>query len=644
MSGGRRHAASAPPRRRAATWFLPTALVGAAVVAAAFGLARFRAIPSGSPAPAVAVDTIVLITIDTLRADRVGAYGWPGARTPAMDGLAASGVRFGRAFAPSPITLPSHASLLTGLNPPGHGARHNGVPVRPDVPAVAERLRDAGWATGAFIGAFPLDRRFGLARGFEVYRDRMPRQGDGRTVSERPGREVVDEALGWLGTQPAARIFLWVHLFEPHAPYLADPARGPAGPALPPAVRYDDEVAAADAQVARLLAGLGARRASTAVVVAGDHGEAFGEHGELTHSLFLYDTTLRVPLIIDVPGGGPAVVDLAVSLIDVAPTLLAIAGAQRPPMDGINLVPVLDGAMPVARDLYAETQAPLLDFGWSPLASLRAGSLKYIEAPSPELFDLDADPGENRNRVSDRGAEAAALASRLRALERPAADPGPDADTRRRLAALGYLGGPAGGRGSDAAARPDPKDRRALAARLARVWSGELTGPALRRELETLAAEDPGNAQVRLRLGHAWLEAGDATRAEPQFRKAIAAGLPGADPYLGLALCLRTSGRVPEAVRALEAAARVEPGNPVVEANLGALAIESGRLDAAITWLTSAVTRDEDFHEARFNLARALARAGRVAEARTQAEELLRRLPSDAPQRSEAERLFRALH
>ena len=284
---------------------VPAATVVAAACVAAFvfyATTRRPAIqPEAGPSPPP-IRTVVLITIDTLRADRVGAYGWTAARTPAIDALAARGVRFARAFATAPITLPSHASLLTGLYPPGHGSRHNGMKVSAGSATLAMVLREQGWATGAFVGAFPLDRRFGLDRGFDQYGDRMPRGPDGRLLNERPGSQVVDEALAWIGgigDQPA---LLWVHLFEPHAPYDAEPARGTGGRDLPASIRYDDEVARADVELGRLLAGLGERAASALVIVAGDHGEAFGEHGEIAHSVFLYDTTLRVPLIIAGPG------------------------------------------------------------------------------------------------------------------------------------------------------------------------------------------------------------------------------------------------------------------------------------------------------------------------------------------------------
>ena len=256
------------------------------------------------PAPAAPppVRGVVLITIDTLRADRVGAYGYKRARTPVFDDLARRGARFDRAYAAAPITLPSHASLLTGRYPRGHGARHNGMRIDDSVPLLAEAFARSGFTTGAFVGAFPLDRRFGLARGFQVYGDRMPRTA-GAVANERPGHAVADESISWLRRVGTGRFFLWVHLFEPHAPY------GVADDTRPVEERYDDEIAEADRQAGRVLEALGEGARDSVIVVAADHGEAFGEHGEVAHSIFVYDTTLRVPLIMAGPGIDPRTVD-----------------------------------------------------------------------------------------------------------------------------------------------------------------------------------------------------------------------------------------------------------------------------------------------------------------------------------------------
>jgi arylsulfatase A-like enzyme/Flp pilus assembly protein TadD len=592
---------------------------------------------------------IVLITVDTLRADRVGAYGWRAARTPAIDALAARGVRFDRAYAAAPITLPSHASLLTGLYPPKHGARHNGMHVRGDVPTLAALLQARGFATGAFVAAFPLDRRFGLARGFDVYSDALPRGTDGRPRNERPGSQVVDEALAWLNARPERQpFFLWVHLFEPHAPYEADLG---AGTARSQSDRYDDEIARADRQVARIVAAVEPRLASTLLVVAGDHGEAFGEHGEISHSVFVYDTTLRVPLVVAGAATSPdasarsepLVISVPVSLVDVTPTVLDLAGVPSIASDGVSLRAALEGRPLGARTLYAESFAPLLDFGWSPLRSLRDGNTKYIAAPKPELYDVGKDPDEMHNLVGPRPDVARRLSGqidRITPANLEARRPNVDRETHARLGSLGYVAQPSGSTGD---MRPDPKDRVEMASRIATVMSGELHGAALRTALERLVADDPRNGQMQMRLGFVLLEEGDCRAAEPHFDAAITAAVPSADPYLGLAECLRAAGRRRDARRALVEADRIEPGNPIVGANLGMLALEDGRSEDAIDRLSSALREAPDLHQARFALARAYGRAGRRAEGAREARELLARLPADAPQRAETLRLLAAL-
>lgn len=633
----------------------PGLWAAAALVAIGAAIYFVAVAPRGGDAPTApaataaraAIRTVVLVTIDTLRADRVGAYGWAAARTPAIDAIAARGVRFTRAFATAPITLPSHASLLTGLYPPGHGSRHNGMRMRAEPPTLATMLRDRGWATGAFVAAFPLDRRFGLDRGFDQYGDRMPRGPDGRLMNERSGRHAVDEAIAWMGGVGDRPALLWVHLFEPHAPYDPDPARGAAGRSASAADRYDDEVARADAEVARLLAGLGARAASALVVVAGDHGEAFGEHGEIAHSVFLYDTTLRVPLIIAGPGiGGGIAADADVSLVDVLPTVLDALGMPPSDADGVSLMPLVKGGSIAGRDLYAETFAPLFDFGWSALRSVRSGGWKYVAAPSPELYNVASDAGEERNEAGRDAARERDLAARVAKYSGPEPpDHGSqgealDAESRGRLGALGYV---AAAPSTSAGSRPDPKDRRDLAARMAQVVTGELQGAALRSALESIVAEDPRNGQAQMRLAYAWMEAKDLPRAERHFNAARSASMPTADVHLGLALCFTSTGRPREAARALEEARRIEPGNPVVDANLGALALDAGDAVKAAEYLGAALRIDPDLHQARFNLARALARQGKQAEALAEAQALLQRLPTNAPQRAEVERLVAAL-
>jgi arylsulfatase A-like enzyme len=589
---------------------------------------------SPQPAPPPRARHLVLITIDTLRADRVGAYGYARGRTPRIDALASRGARFEQAYSTAPITLTSHASLMTGRYPPGHGARHNGVSIDSRVPTLATVLTTAGYATGAFVGAFPLDHRFGLNKGFGTYGDHMPRSADGRPANERPGRDVSAEALAWLTAHKDDRRFLWVHFFEPHAPY-GDPRSGRAI-----ADRYDDDVAEADVQVGKIVDALGADAATTLVVVASDHGEAFGEHGEVSHSLFVYDTTLRVPLVISGPSIAPRTVTAPVSLVDVAPTILKLLDIKGLDTDGIDLTPALNGETLPERSLYAESFAPLLDFGWAPLRSIRSQGLKYIDAPTPELYDLARDPGETRDLSGSDAARVATLREQVQRYTPAAANSGTtDPEALARLQALGYVAGGGPGKGE----RPDPKDRRALAADLARVASGEMTGPALEAALRRILKDDPRNPQANLRLGYVLLESDRCPAAMPHFTAAIAAHIPTADAYLGLAQCQAAEQRFKEAQATLLQADSIERSNPTVLANLGLVLSAMGRNAEAIAPLQAAVAIDPDFHEARFNLARVFAREARWEEAAREAKTLLARLPATAPQRPEVERLLKAV-
>jgi choline-sulfatase len=597
----------------------------------------------------------------------VGAYGYARSQASFVDAVARSGVAFEHAYAAAPITLPSHATLMTGRYPPGHGSRDNGMHVSKTVPTMATELKAHGFRTAAFVAAFPLDHQFGLDRGFDVYSDRLPRGPDGKPSNERPASQVVDEAIGWLRTggmgrtggtggnvpappalpaYPAARFFLWVHVFEPHAPY------GDASDRRPVLDRYDQEIGVANRELTRLLGSIDAR--DTLVIVAGDHGEAFGEHGEFSHSIFIYDTTLRVPLAMHGPGinsgertnrerrTANAVVSDPVTLADVAPTAMRLLGFTMPDTDGIDLSPALAGAALPRRELYAESFAPLMEFGWAPLRAIRSGSWKLIAAPKPELFDIDHDAAEQTNVANSRPTVARELDARVNRYSPPRlpATPAIDASGRERLRALGYA---TGSRLENDPGGVDPKDRRDVAARIAQVTSGEVSGPALRTALEEILAFDAANGQAHLRLGYVLLQSGDCSRAEHEFTAAINGGLPTADAHLGLATCLGRRNDLAGAERALNEARKREPDNPVVTANLGILHGARGSLPDAIKTLQAALEADPNLHEARFNLALAYAKAGRRAEAASTARELLARLPQTAPQRAEVERLLKAV-
>jgi len=585
---------------------------------------------------------IVLVTIDTLRADHVGAYGYARARTSSIDAVAKRGIVFDRAYAAAPITLPSHATILSGRYPPGHGARDNGMRMSGSVRTIATELHARGFATGAFVAAFPLDHQFGLDRGFDVYSDRLGRDNDGRPANERPASQVVAEARAWIASNAGRRTFAWVHLFEPHAPYSGDPSRSAIE-------RYDDEIAVADQAIAALAADTSA---DVLTIVTSDHGEAFGEHGEYAHSIFVYDTTLHVPLVI--AGAGLPPPDSAsgrhvsdpVSLADIAPTIMRLAGAELKDVDGIDLTSAMRGGAVPSREIYSESFAPLIEFGWAPLRALRSGSWKLVAAPRPELYDLARDPDEQRDLASTDQGNVARLSARIAHYSDAALPPtislNADAQTADRLRALGYAAGGRGG-GTAGGARPDPKDRRELAARIARVTAGELSGDALIAALEAIVRDDPRNGQAHLRLGYARLQRGDCQRAEPELAAAIATGLPSADAHLGLATCLGRRGDLEAAGRALTEAQRLEPSNPVIVANIGILQAARGNLPKAIESFKAALAADPDLTQARFDLAVAYARSGHRGEAVTEARTLLTRLPPNAPQRQAVEQLLRQL-
>jgi choline-sulfatase len=524
---------------------------------------------------------VLLVTVDTLRADRVGAYGDADARTPAMDALAAGGVLFEHAFTPAPVTLPAHTSIMTGLAPPAHGVRGNGAfALGPGTPTLAEALRSRGLASAAFIGGFPLARRFGLARGFDHYDEAMAKPaGVSYELAERRGDAVVEAARTWLGLHPG-RVFVWVHLFDPHAPY--DPPAAFRGPDA-----YRGEVAAVDAALGALLTAWNARPEASLVVLAADHGEAFGEHGEESHSLFVYETTLRVPLVVRGPGW-PAGrrVATAVGLADIAATVVDAVGPGGANLPGRSLRRFVEGAP--AEPLYAETLAPRLDFGWSDLRSWRDGRYKYIRAPRPELYDLVADPAEARNVAAAHADVVARMSSDLDraigAFGEAESRRAPDAESAERLRALGYVQGPqAAGSGAD------PKDMVDVALMIARAAGPFRDQAAAAAAYRPIAMRDPGNPLVNLRLADALLRAGRAGDAVPYYRKVIAGRPRTADAFVGLASAHASRGRLDEAREVLVEALAVDPENGQVHYNLGEVARVKGDVESARREYTAAL-------------------------------------------------------
>jgi arylsulfatase A-like enzyme/Tfp pilus assembly protein PilF len=575
--------------RQVRRWFgLIAILVGA-----------WLAVPGGAALPL----NVVLITLDTVRADHLGSYGYAIASTPALDRLAREGARFSDATTHAPLTGPAHAGILTGVYPARFGIRDNAsTPLPKDAVTLASVLQASGYRTGAFIGAFILDRAYGFDRGFDTFDSRFDRfQAGDKLQAERPAGDVVQPALAWLSSLPASKpFFAWVHLYDAHAPYAPPEPYRTRFRAHP----YDGEVAYVDSAVGRILAMLQqkGRLDRTLIVAIGDHGESLGEHGEQEHGLFLYDAVLRIPLLMRLPGtirGGMVVRD-QVRAIDVMPTILSLVGVASPPrLDGESLAPLLEGHARATSPLaYAETYYPQLHFGWSPLLSARVPEWKYISAPRAELYDLRHDPREASNALDRQQNVAGRLDADLRqvagsfgvnASSTRAAMP--DAETMARLRSLGYVGftpsAPAG-RGAD------PKDMVPRLEEFRRLLH-EATEELKRRQpaaavekLKQAAALNERAYDVHLQLGDAYAEMKDVERALGEYEAAALLNPASADPLVAAAKVCTASGRLDEAQKKVDQAARLEPRS-------AELAIARGRLDEQQGKLPQAL---EDYREA----------------------------------------------
>jgi choline-sulfatase len=572
--------------------------------------------------PSATAASVLLITLDTLRPD---ALGWVSGRnaTPALDRLAAAGFRFPAAVAPVPLTFPSHAAILTGVLPRRMGLRDNGETLGSSPRTLAETLRESGRATAAFVSGYPLSRAFGLDRGFDAYDDRFS-AGEGEAL-ERRAPETTAAAIAWLATARRPW-FLWVHYYDPHYPY--EPPRNFVQPGTRGS--YDGEVAFADRAIGELLNRAEASAGEALLTVfAGDHGESLGEHGEGTHGFFVYDATVLVPLVFRMRGVAPAESRSAVRLVDVAPTILELAGA--PPfsnVDGVSVAPNLRGGSQPIPPAYAETYQPWLSYGWSPLKSLRRDGWKLIVAPRPELYDLERDPREEHNVFESERDRAREMEIARREVESlPAvgtASATADSEAVAKLQSLGYVGA-----GGDSSGEPpasglrDPKDGRELRDLLTEADVLLRAGRAAASipKFDAVLARDPENRFALLRSGTALLATGDARRAAVRLAKAVEANPRQPEARSALALALVRTGRAVDAVPHAMEAARLQPRRAGAWADLGTALGVSKRPVEAVGAFERAVELDPRNADLVTRLAFAEHAAGRIADA---ARDLLR--------------------
>lgn len=570
---------------------------------------------------------IVLISIDTLRADRLGSYGYRPAATPVLDALAARGRRFERASTVTPLTLPAHTSLLTGLFPTRHGVRDNGgFYVEPKHVTVAERLREQGYATSAFVASFVLDSRWGLDQGFDTYFDDFDLSGGGEAGMDdiqRRASDVVDRALAWLDTTAGRPFFAWVHLYDPHTPYDAPEPYGSLFPATTQGA-YDAEIAYTDAQIGRLLDGLAGQGLTdrTIVIVVGDHGESLGEHREQTHGFFIYDATTRIPLIVAGPGVAPGVDASEVRIVDVAPSILQMTGA--PPVEGIDGRSLLSTRTPRDKAAYSESFYPRIHYGWSELRSIGDGRYKYIAAPRPELYDLMRDPGETRNLVHDEPRLAESMAAALQIYtdgdDPEATQPAPiDADVQARLQALGYVSAGSARRVHAGTALPDPKDKIDLYVDVKTALLEKRLGKSdeaigrLRRVLQ----RDDKMIEGHTLLGSLLLGAGSATTAVTAFQRALALDAEHRGATFNLALAYKQLGQLASAEAGFERLRRLDSRDGKPRWHLADIWMQQGESERAHTLLVESLALPVDQPAFLLKLAECLIEMKRFDEATT---------------------------
>ncbi|PYX16368.1 MAG: hypothetical protein DMG84_07830, partial [Acidobacteria bacterium] len=560
---------------------------------------------AGNPSP-----NVMVITIDTLRADHLGCYGDQQILTPNIDSLAADGVRFERAYTPVPVTLPAHTVLFTGTYPLLSGIHDfSANKLSPAQPTLASVLKEQGYTTGAVIGSAVLDSRFGLNRGFDFYYDHFDfnrLQESNLDEMERPGNVVADTALDWLAKNNQKKFFLWMHLYDPHFPYRPPAPYSDQYKDRP----YDGEIAFADSQVGRLIRFLKDKGLyqNTIIVLTGDHGESLGEHGEKTHGFFIYNATLHIPMILHVPGQRlvNSVPEL-VSLADLMPTVLQALKVDVPPqVQGRNLLPLMTAKKEdQSQGLYAETFLPRLHFNWSELRGLETKNYHFIDAPKPELYDLAKDPGETQNLYPTKKAVAEEMRARLFALIRRysggqelAEKTGLDPALMERLQSLGYAGF-SGGASPTVSNRtlPDPKDR----IQLYELFSDAMADSQHAKyaesthKLNQVLQTDPDSIPAHYLLGLNYYRMREFPQAVAQFRQVVQLSPDYALAVFQLGLSFGQTGDWDRAIETLKRALQLDSTNFSASYNLGAAYLQKKMVPEAVTAFRQCITTAPDY-------------------------------------------------
>jgi arylsulfatase A-like enzyme/Flp pilus assembly protein TadD len=616
--------------------------VTALVVALALGFGMPTvAISATAPRPAI---NVVVITIDTLRADHVGCYGYAKVHTPNIDALAAAGTRFERAYTPVPITLPAHTVIFTGTYPTLSGVHDFSTNrLGQSQATMASILKQNGYATGAVVASAVLDSRFGLNRGFDFYYDHFEfnrLQESNLDEMERPGNIVADEALEWLGKNSSGPFLLWMHLYDPHYPYRPPSPYAAEYKSHP----YDGEIAFADEQVGRVVRFLKDQRLleKTLVVLSGDHGEGLGEHGEKTHGFFVYNSTLHVPLIIRTPGqNSRRVVHEPISLADILPTVLASLHIDIPKdVQGQSLAPLLAGRQSTQpRSLYAETYLPRLHFNWSELRAIELEKYHFIEAPKAELYDLEKDPGELHNIYSQKTAVASELQSKLSSMiheitpgNELSQKSGLDPEMIEHLKSLGYLGVSGGGdstvKGSDL---PDPKDRIQIYEMISDGMAASQHGRYEEsiEKLNTALETEPKSVSIHYLLGLDYYRLQEFDKAIDNLQQVLLVSPDYALAVYQLGLCYAKAGEMHSAVQYLQRTLQIDPSNFSAAFNLGVAQLRIGETANAVASFQQSISIFPEYVAAHLALGELLLHQGQTDDAISELRKAVALAPGD---------------